>query len=429
MKVTSCTKNKTSTPGLLLHTIIVKAKNLKKQPFANIRLPDEDKGDISRNVKYSARNHTDQFVAMTNGINSCATKVDYNERTGEVTIIFGNDEGEQNGGHLEAALLSLASDPQAQDAEVMIMIYTGLKHETKLARPKTLNAQRDVPLYAHDNYAGVYDNLKKTLRSTPVYKTINWMPNEADTGITPRDVIQTWALMNVYNDTVEPNRYLYGGAKLQQDTPALLAAPVNQPGNKSILRYTGKMLAEMLYLADYIQYALPDTLAKTGVSNLNPSTIFVSYEKDRFGYIQTDSFGGYVRKKAPRQNAPLPFLWDKPGVKAERKLAKTYMYPILWGLRALIDKNGEWLLGDLDETKKFWDTYGGEILAELDLHFFRFITGSSKRGRVKVETSPEEFGRNSDSYEICETNVSEYLKEYMRMKLKRGESGGESAAA
>ena len=435
MKVTSCATLKTSTPGLLAHLIIVKAKNMKKLPFANIRLTSQ-KGEISRNVRNTMKSMAAQFVATNNGINVCAHQVVYNVRSGEVEIQFKSGQGQQNGGHLEADALYMQSDAQAGEAEIFILVFTGLTPEVEHMRPETLNAQRDVPIYAHVSYAGGYDLLKDALKGTPVYSKIGWMPNEAD--VSPRDVIQTFALMNIWSYPLsgaggigDPHKYVYGGSKLDNDTPNLVGTPdMTDPKNRSVLKYGSKMLSEMLYLVDYVQFSMPDVLAKKGVRNLDISTIFVSYEKDKRGYIVVDNSGNYVRKRVKMgKKLPLHFLWDVPNASTPRKLAKTYLFPILFGLRALIDRNRQWVLGSLDETKKFWDNYGGDILAEMDEDFFKFLTNRGRGQRPKIDVSPDEYGRQVDPYELCQHLVQMYLSDYLRANISANAHVVASASA
>jgi hypothetical protein len=322
------------------------------------------RGDVFNAIVETLRDHPGEMIFRNLGITILAPKVEFDNKTSEVTIVFSDkaQHGIANGGHTFSAIREVLRTNQV-DAEVKVECIVGeLETDVRVAIVDGRNRSRAAQTHSLENLRASYRPIEKVL-TNPYYRDrISYSELALDDDGKRRDISIRELLSYIYcleafgkNDP-PINAYRSKGFVVEY------YASEDEKGKERRLQLkrAAAILPEILNLRDIIYRDLPIAYNSIG---------------GKFGNLETMG----VTKKTPQ---PLRFIDDT----SEFSYPDAFIYPILSGFRKHVDHKGEWSWKEV--PLEIWEKKKQD-------------TASAIMDAVKAFPNANALGKSSATWRMC----------------------------
>lgn len=310
--------------------------------------------NVANKIKDSLRDN-EYFHELNRGILISSLSTVWDNKTGELTIVFDNPEAHGNidGGHtLKAILEAKSKNHLSDDRYVFFEIFEGIDSPVELAAARNTSVQVDLKSIAE--LENSFDVLKEALSQNSFYDRIQFKMNEHynDADVDPIDIREIIAILLMFSQEIYPYQTADG---ILSDVQPIQCYSGKEASLKKFLKQNGGTIEQQKKarenMINHMKPIIPDIFAlwekvETSFANVSNST------GKRFGARKYTKFdGGKVVAKS--------FLKQK---NLQYYIPKGLMYPIVGAFRALIQKNVDgtyfWKKNPVD----VWDVLGSKLV-------------------------------------------------------------------
>lgn len=292
------------------------------EDWREVNVRDTNKrGDVFNAIVDTLRNDPGEMIFRNLGITILAPKVEFNNKTNEVTIVFSDktQHGIANGGHTFSAIREVLRTQQV-DAVVKVECIVGeIETDIRVSIVDGRNRSRAAQTHSLENLRESYRPIEKVL-TNPQYKDrIAYSELELDENGRRKDISIREILSYIYSlDSFDKNSHPINAYRSKGFVVDYYASQDEKGRERRlILEHAAPILEDILRLRDTIYRDLP--LAYNDIGG-------------KFGLLETMGVAKY------REPQLLRFLDDK----TEFNYPDGFIYPILSGFRKYIDHRGNW---------------------------------------------------------------------------------------
>lgn len=310
--------------------------------------------NVANKIKDSLRDN-EYFHELNRGILISSLSTVWDNKTGELTIVFDNPEvhGNIDGGHtLKAILEAKSKNHLSDDRYVFFEIFEGIDSPVELAAARNTSVQVDLKSIAE--LENSFDVLKEALSQNSFYDRIQFKMNEHynDADVDPIDIREIIAILLMFSQEIYPYQTADG---ILSDVQPIQCYSGKEASLKKFLKQNGGTIEQQKKarenMINHMKPIIPDIFAlwekvETSFANVSNST------GKRFGARKYTKFdGGKVVAKSFLKQQNLQYY-----------IPKGLMYPIVGAFRALIQKNVDgtyfWKKNPVD----VWDVLGSKLV-------------------------------------------------------------------
>jgi len=380
-------------------------------PSANVRMAAvEPREEVTKGIDDTLKNRPEALVVLSQGVDGTVDEVVYDPVTGEVVLGF-DDTGQNNGGHLIAQTVEFCAENNLSDSALLEgRFWQNLEPELNHDRALTINMTRRMDFMTKELHKGSFDKLKNVLAGQPYFDKIEWVSNSG--GKKPDDIVLDMAMFSIAHVSKSgslkpglfgPNRLYHAGK-----TPAvmldLLGHSLTGKQENCVLKYGEQKVVEILDFIDYFKFKMM-------------TVDFAQFSENDFPYLphnaselgcafraihskhkilkKRKNSDRFLRRTNGAVGTPLYFCRELGEVTTPCSLPEiAFTRGLLYGLgRTLFSPNGTWVLGSLEETKKFVDSKIAQVTVEFDNGFCEMLLEE-----VLYNQSKEEIQHNKSKY-------------------------------
>jgi hypothetical protein len=278
------------------------------------------RGDVFNAIVETLRDHPGEMIFRNLGITILAPKVDFDNKTNEVTIVFSDKtaHGIANGGHTFSAIREVLRTNQV-DAEVKVECIVGeLETDVRVAIVDGRNRLRAAQTHSLENLRASYKPIEKVL-TDPYYRDrISYSELELDDDGKRKDISIREILSYIYSlEAFAKNEHPINAYRSKGFVVEYYASDDEKGKERRLqLQRAAAILPAILNLRDVIYRDLPIAYNSIG---------------GKFGNLETMG----VTRKTPQ---PLRFIDDT----SVFSYPDAFIYPILSGFRKHVNHKGEW---------------------------------------------------------------------------------------
>ena len=275
--------------------------------------------DVAKNIQNSLDQNAD-FHELNRGIVFSAETVEYDNKTGRVTMELVNDDiqGNIDGGHTLRAIFDAQDEGSlSPDRYVFLEIFVGLSTPVDLAAARNTSVQVD--LKSREELNKSFEVLKSVLHGLPFEKRIAYKMNQ-HCGETskPIDVREIITILNMFNQNLYPVMSEGGTAGDAQPVQSYTGKEYSlkrfldqgREVREDLLKKMAKIVPDIFALWDAVEQELPAMAAKT---------------RHRYGSKKYSKYTGEPVGKTMLSETDIRYL-----------VPKGILYPIVGSFRALV---------------------------------------------------------------------------------------------
>ncbi len=280
------------------------------------------RGEVYNAILDTLKNDPEEMIFRNLGITILAPKVEFNNKTNEVSVIFSEKDkhGIANGGHTFTAIREVLENGNNVDAEIKVECIVGeLDTDERIDIVDGRNRSRATQAHTLENGRKSYEPIEKALRD-PYYKDrISYSEFEIGDDNKRKDISIREILSYIYclDGSFDKNSHPIK-AYASKGAVVDFYAEEDEKGEKirqETLVKANKILPDILKLRDLIYKELPKAYNDAG-----------------------GKFNGLTTMGVIEKEQPLRFIDDV----AKSSYPDGFIYPILAGFRKYIDHRGDW---------------------------------------------------------------------------------------
>jgi len=390
-------------------SLIVKKPHIKKLydsgktiPSHNVRGPNVNENkEIEKEIKQNAIKYPEYFQYLSQGVTGTCTSFKINHANKTVDLFFGPNDGQMNGGHLLEQFINMAQDPEIpNEAGIMINLVVGLPANISNLMPITLNKTRAVTTTTFDLYNGKFNKIKQHLGAFG--DKFSWITNKGEVSIT--EIFKNSGLINNLVTTSQSYR------NMTQILPALVG--FNDKMSRTLLDVSAINLYEQFQFMDYVQYEI---YCGNNTFNYPIRNIGHPYKRqDVTNLVLCNAkTGEFLRGGGVKRNRKLYFINEIVPYEFPKHLWNPFLFALGY---ALVDNQGNWKLGSLDQTKDFFKSNVKDIVNSMDDILLAYTTSQGRRQpkKLTVYNDPKYFAETGYGEKpLCDL-VQGYLDDYIK---------------